>query len=266
MDLMMDTYSSGHCTRNQAFNRSLLPEATKTYQPLPNKIMLDMIYSIAKECGLTLTNEQLGMDLKGQRFFGVCDIEGNDFFDGRIVLQIGFCNSYNKSMSARFCIGGKVFVCSNMAFYSYTDEATGISGMASHPHYVNVKSGICERIKAAFGQIQAFRESQESFYSGLIDHKIDNNKAYGTIVRAAQVGVVKKTNVLTIADEWDRQSVEAEAEGKFEWHEEFMSRDAYSLFNAFTQVEKERLSKNPVQSHIGTMDLTNFFCKEFKLI
>ncbi len=268
MSLLLDTPTSGSCTRKEAFNKTLIPEVTRTYQPIPNKILIDMIHKIAKESKVKLTNEQLGMDLKGQRMFGVCDIEGKDFLGGDIQMMIGFCNSYNGSMAARFCIGGRVFVCSNLAFHSYTDDVTGIAGLAVRPHKnlgnLGIREGLGVHIREAFGQIEDFRKGQERFYEGLLNRKLSDNRAYAAIVRAAQAGVVNKTKVLTLADEWNRQVVEP-VDDSLEWHEEFQPRTAYSLFNAFTQTEKDRLSKNPVQSNISTMDLTDFFYKEFKL-
>lgn len=267
---MLDTPTSGSCSRKEAFDRHLIPEATRTYQPLPNKILVDMIHRIALESNVILTNEQLGMDLKGQRMFGVCDIEGKDFLGGDIQMMIGFCNSYNGTMATRFCIGGKVFVCSNSAFHAYTDEKTGVSGISIRPHwnYDNDKhEGLIVQIRAAFDQIEDFRHAQEGFYEGLLERKLSDNRAYAAIVRAAQAGVVNKTKVLTLADEWNRQALEPKDIDTcgYEWHEEFQQRNAYSLFNAFTQVEKDRLEKNPVQSNISTIDLSGFFCKEFKI-
>jgi hypothetical protein len=269
MSLCLDTPKSGPATRKQVFAKNLIPEATRTYQPLPNKIMIDMIYRIAEENKLKLTNEQLGLDHKGNRMFGVCDIEGRDFLGGDIKMMIGFCNSYDGTMTARFCIGGKVFVCSNMAFHAYTDEKTGISGIAKRPHKnlnnLGIRDGLVQQIRAAFDQIEDFREAQESFYGGLLNRRLNDDKAYSTIVRAAQQGIINKTKVLTLANEWDRQAMEPNTEPDYEWHSEFKGRNAYSLFNAFTQVEKDRLSRNPVASNISTIDLSGFFAQEFAL-
>lgn len=267
--LMLESPTSGPCSREIAFNSTLIPEATNTYQPLSNQVMLDIIYRIAGENSITLSNEQLGMDLKGQRFFGVCDIESNDFFHGSIKMMIGFCNSYNGTMAARFCLGGKVFVCSNLAFHAYTDDKTGISGISIRPHKnlnsLGIYEGLAIQIKEAFIQIENFRQSQESFYGSLLDYELSNERAYATIVRAAQQGFINKTSVLTLANEWDYQAVEPEDIDKNEWHEEFQDRTAYSLFNAFTQVNKQRLVVNPVQANLSTMDLTHFFYREFQL-
>ena len=113
--------------------------------------------------------------------------------------------------------------------------------------------------------VSFFRASQEKFYEGLTNYKINDDVAYATIVRAGQAGVINKTKMLTLADEWNRQSIDTGGTKDYEWHEEFLPRNAFSLFNAFTQVEKERFAKNPVQSNIKTMDVATFFRSEFKL-
>ena len=267
MSLVLDTPKSGQCTLEQASDRNLIPTATRTYQPLPNKVMIDMIYRIAREKDIKLSNQQLGLDCKGQRMFGVCDLEDVDILDNKIGLQIGFCNSYDKSISAKFCIGSVVFVCSNRAFHAYTND-NGINGhvVRQHWNYNNDNHhNLIEQIREAFGQIDIFKQSQERFYGGLNDREIrTDDKAYGTIIRAAQAGMINKTKVLTIADEWSRQAVEP-IDTEHEWHEEFMPRTAYSLFNAFTQVNKAKIETSPVAANISTMDLTSFFYKEFNL-
>jgi hypothetical protein len=268
MTLLLTTPESGSCTREEAFNPNLIPDETRTYQPLTNEELVNMIYKTARDKSIEIVDEHLGMDLKGQRFFGVCDIRGKDFFRSKIQLMIGFCNSYNKSMSARFCIGGKVTVCSNRAFYAYTDELTGTYGMVARPHKnwleEDVKGGLLSRIQESFDRLDEFVVAQETFYNRLSFINVNDNRAYASIVRAAQDGVINKTKMLTIADEWNRQSVEPK-DAEFEWHNEFQDRNAFSLFNAFTQVGKEKFRSNPVQSNMQTIDLTTFFKKEFKL-
>lgn len=266
--LCLDTPDAGKCSREQAFAKGLIPVATQSYQPLPNADLIHMIEEAARRHGLTLVEEQLGMDLKGQRMFGVADVEDQDFLDGRVQLMIGWCNSYNKSMSARVCIGAKVFVCSNRSFHCYADELTGAHGIAVHSHRVNVRQGLWNRIEEAFSTLDDFKAAQEKFFNRLEETPITTDEAYSTIVRAGKKKVINKTKILTIATEWDRQGVEPESQlqvEEWDWHAEFMDRNAFSLFNAFTQIEKERAKKNPVQSNISTMDLTTFFHQEFNI-
>jgi hypothetical protein len=266
MALVLDTPESGSCTRRQAFDSRLIPEATTTYQPLPNKEFIGMIERVAKMNGLTLVDEQLGLDLKGMRLFGVVGVEGKDFFNGRIKLEVGFCNSYNRSMSARVCIGGKVFVCSNRAFHAYSDELTGTDGMTIHRHHPWLSDGLFGKIKEAFDSLEDFRRTQEDFYGRLEETRITRDRAYSLIIRAAKRGVINKTRVLTVVEEWDRQGKEPRDEKQAEewdWHREFMDRNAFNLFNAFTEVEKARAVANPNHSNIETMALTKFFYMEY---
>lgn len=266
MGLILDTPKSGKCTREQAFVTDLIPNATKSYQPMSNQELVMMINEVADLYGMELSNEQLGMDLKGMRFFGVYTVEGLDFFGGRIKLMIGFCNSYNKSMSGRMCIGGEVLVCSNRAFYAYTDDVTGIMGMAAHDHRRNIHENLFNRMKQAFDGIGQFRKYQETFYHRLSTTRITQEEAYHFIIKAAQNNVLNKTKILTVAEEWDWQEKgpqnEIEEQEKF-WHFDFRDRTAFSLFNAFTEVSKDSLAINPVATNIKTMGLTEFFCNEF---
>ena len=264
--LMLSTPESGPCTREQAFSKILIPSATDTYIPLPNKDLLDMVADVARLHGIVIVNERLGMDLKGMRFFGVYDVEGKDFFGDRIKLMIGFCNSYNRSMSARVCIGGQVLVCSNRAFHAYADETSGIVGMALHPHRKNIRTGIYQRIDTAFQTIEAFRTLQNDFFNRLENTSVRKDRAYSLIVQAAQQGIINKTKIVTVAHEWDIQGMEPANDlqaKEWDWHPEFRDRNIFNLFNAFTQVEKKRQEVNPVQSNLQTMALTKFFYDKY---
>lgn len=266
--LMLDSPKAGPATREVACNQSLIPAPTRTYQPLPNKILLDLIYNIAKESDVALSNEQLGLDRLGKRMFGVCNIDGKDFLGEQIQMMIGFCNSYDGTMATRFCIGGEVFVCSNRAMHAYTDEKTGLQLFCQRMHWQydqDNHEGLIVQIRESFQKIDDFRDSQEKYYEQLINRRVSDDKAYATIVRAAQQKIIKKTSVLTVANEWNRQAQEPVEEPHYEWHPEFRDRNAYSLFNAFTQVEKERLARNPVASNISTIGLSNFFTQELCL-
>ncbi len=262
MSLMLATPEAGRCTRKEAFAENLIPAMTRTYQPFTNRELVLMIRKVAKMYDMQLSNEELGMDIKGMRFFGVYTVEGCDFFGGRIKLTIGFCNSYNRSMSGRVCIGGDVMVCSNRCFYAYTDEDTGVNGMALAEHRPGIHDGLFKKIDAAFSGIEEFRKKQELFYGHLEERKVTQEEAYHLIVKAAQAGVVNKTRILRVAEEWDWQDRGPQNDDEEKnriWHKEFKPRTAYSLFNAFTEMAKDRMKVNPVSTNIQTMGLAEFF-------
>jgi len=260
--LLMETPSSGACSREEAFALDLIPEPTKTYQPFSNEELLLMINQVATMHGMELSNERLGMDHKGMRFFGIYNVEGFDFFGGQIRLTIGFCNSYNRSMSGRMCIGGDVLVCSNSCLYAYTDKETGVKGMAMAEHRPGIHDGLFQKIEASFDGIEDFLHKQEMFYSHLANCPLTQKEAYHIIIKAAQANVVNKTRILRVAEEWGWQErgpendIEAEERN---WHPAFKPRTAYSLLNAFTEVHKDQMKINPVHTNINTMALSQFF-------
>jgi len=227
-----------------------------------------MVNKVARMHGITLSDEQLGTDLKGQRFFGVYTVEGFDFLGGKIKLTLGICNSYNRSMSGKMCMGGNVMVCSNSHFYGFTDKVTGINTGATHEHRKNIRDGLFQRINTAFESIELFRQQQEIFFGHLTERSLSQEEAYHLIVKAAQADVVNKTRILTVAEEWDWQDRgpqnEVEEQGRI-WHPEFKPRTAYNLFQAFTEVQKDRLALNPVNTNLSTLGLTEFFHAEYSV-
>jgi len=224
-----------------------------------------MLNDAARQHGVVLTNEQLAMDLKGKRFFGTYEVEDQNIFGDRVKLMLGFCNSYNKSLRVRICFGGKVFVCSNLAFHAWADEDTGIVGEVGHRHTINVNEGLWGRLDAGLSQIDGFRMKQERFYDTLVNAKLDRDAAFALIMRAGQAGILNKSKLLDVADEWKNQERYPDTHDEYqrEWHPEFRDRNAFNLLNACTQVEKTRLKKNPVTSNMDTLSLSNFFHKEF---
>lgn len=264
--LVLDTPESGSCTREQAFARNLIPETTRTYKAVPNEDLLLMLNDAAREHGIILTGESLGMDIKGNRLFGTYEIENMDFFGGRSKLMLGLCNSYDKSLRVRVCFGGKVFVCSNLCFSHWTDEQTGIGGEAAHRHTTNVNEGLWARLGEALSTVDAFRASQDRFYTTLADRMLTQDEAYSAIVKAGKQNVICKGRILDVVNEWDSQDRFPDSEAENEnWHPDFKRRTAFNLLNAFTEVEKKRLEKNPVASHLGTLGLTSFFHRQMIL-
>ncbi len=264
--LLLDTPKSGICTRGQAFAKRLIPETTRTYMAVSNEELILMLNDAARQHGLILTAENLGWDSNGNRLFGTYEIENMDFYGGRSKLMLGFCNSYDGTLRIRICLGGKVFVCSNLCFSHWTDELTGIGGEAAHKHTPNVRDGLWARLIDALSTVDAYRASQDKFYTELADRKLTQDAAYGLIVRAGKQDVISKARILDVVNEWDSQDRYPDSEAEAEiWHPEFKARNSFNLLNAFTEVEKKRLARNPVTSNLGTLKLTNFFHQELIL-
>jgi hypothetical protein len=257
--LMIDTPDSGIVTMEQAFAIQPKAKATKTYQPVPNKALWE---KTAESRGLQLGIPQMGLARKGQRLFGSVEITNQDHLDGDVRLMLGFRNSGDKSMSIGVCFGSKVFVCSNMCFTGYTSDEEDAVGQVHHRHSTNVWDGLQERLDAAMDKFTVFKSYQDDFYSRLKNIKLRDVQAHDMIIRAARAEAITAKDCFNVAEHWAYQAHCPEHEAD-NWHKEFMPRNAWSLFNCFTEIHKGIQSKNPVDANLRSIKMNRFFHQQF---
>ena len=268
-ELMMASKDGRHVTRVEAFRTDIIPERTRTYCPVTNRELVEMVHRISEEHGLTLVDEKLGLAAKNMRMFGTYLIQGKDFFNNQIQMMLGIANSYDKSLAAKICWGQSIIVCSNLSFCAYGDE-TGMKSVVGHKHTNMIfgGDGLNYRLNKSLELVDHFVRKQERFCERLREQELSKEKAYLTVVESARAGVIGKTNILGICDLWNYQTEkhpDTEEEYKNDWHEEFRRKDCYSLFNCFTESNKSRLERNMVSASLDTLKLTEFFNKEFVL-
>lgn len=89
-----------------------VPQETGSYKPLPHYDLAINTLRIGEGMlgvrGFKADKSQFGLDRDGARMFGVVSFANGVQGMG---LAVGFRNSYDKSMSAGFAIGGRIFVC-----------------------------------------------------------------------------------------------------------------------------------------------------------
>ena len=154
MSLCVHDKGSRIATEEEVRNISV-PTATRTFQPVRNGELLDMVEKVADTHGLKLANAAFGLAKYGQRMFGTYDLVGQDIGD-IASFQLGIRNSCDKSLSAGICFGAKVFVCDNLAFVGYANGEDGISGQVSHKHTPRIlhDERLYSRLMASFEKFQ----------------------------------------------------------------------------------------------------------------
>lgn len=98
-----------HVNRTELFAIPL-PEATKSYTPVPNRFVLDTIDHMSKQIGLSLKAERYDSAKQGKMVVGNLNYEGTD---PDLGIKIAFKNSYDKSRSFGIAAGANVWVCLN---------------------------------------------------------------------------------------------------------------------------------------------------------
>ena len=137
-----------------------LPEQTKTYKPVSHEQLIDLTLESIHQAGFTLDQESYTSAKEGRVANGKFSIK--NVADSEMQLQIGWQNSYDKSLSLKFAIGTKIFICANGC-------VSGDYGAFKKKHVGEIQTftpqAITEYIKHAgdaFTKMQAEREAMKN--------------------------------------------------------------------------------------------------------
>lgn len=107
MSTTTPTYST---TRGLIINAEH-PQETRTYKPITHSSLIDLTLNSIEKAGFVLDKETYSMAQGGNIANGQFSIR--NVADSEMQLQIGWQNSYNKSLSLKFAIGARIFICQN---------------------------------------------------------------------------------------------------------------------------------------------------------
>lgn len=116
-----------------------LPNRTKSYTPVPNSLIFDIMHEQIDKYGLVVKQEDLTMSTGGKRFIGLYDIESED---EELGYRIGFRNSYDGTMAFGMGIGSVVWLCSNGMVHGEITDRRVHTGNADNVVEEMIKIGI----------------------------------------------------------------------------------------------------------------------------
>lgn len=136
-----------------------LPLSTRTYKAVSHGQLIDLTLNSIENAGFRLDKETYSMAQGGAIANGNFTI--SNVADAEMQLQIGWQNSYNRTLSLKFAIGARIFICQNGSVH-------GDMGSFKKKHMGEVQqftpSAITEYIKQAgdtFSKMQAEREQMK---------------------------------------------------------------------------------------------------------
>jgi hypothetical protein len=88
-----------------------VPHATATYSPLSHADLVNSVLESLDKKGYQLKDERYSVARSGQQMFGSMVISADN---AEQDMQIGFRNSYDKSLQVGLVSGSRVIVCSNL--------------------------------------------------------------------------------------------------------------------------------------------------------
>jgi hypothetical protein len=103
----MDTFN----TTKELITNASVPVQTRTYKPVSHSSLIDLTLNSIEKAGFILDKETYSSARDGNVANGRFSI--SNVADSEMQLQIGWQNSYDRSMSLKFAIGTRIMICSN---------------------------------------------------------------------------------------------------------------------------------------------------------
>ncbi len=223
-----------HCgadaiTRSQ-IRKLPTPKQEGTYYPVSNDLLLGKVEDAIDSAGMEVKSQEHGYDARRQRYFGVLELScpkqfdepGNDgasLMEDSFGLLLGLRNSGDKSCSAQLVMGSRVFVCDNLAFSGEVK--------ISRRHTRNIERDLGACVHRAVSALIESRGSQVDRFAKYEESPLDQRDASHLVIEAARSRAITPTKILDVMEQWNYPA-----------HEEFAPRNAWSLYNAFTEVYK----------------------------
>jgi Domain of unknown function (DUF932) len=216
-----------------------VPDATPSYHPVPYGRFVEEVELHVPRFGLEVRSCEFALAREGAQMFGVltCSsgIPGRDY-----ALAIGLRNSYDRSLSVGLVAGTRTFVCDNLAF---SGEVT-----MHRKHTVHVFRDLPDLIYRMLSQVSSMRKRIEGEIAAMKAEVLGPHRAHHLMVEAVKSNVVAASRLPKVIEAWEEPR-----------HEEFKIRTAWSLFNAFTEVQKGASPRAQVE---GSLRLSAIFRRE----
>jgi hypothetical protein len=136
-----------------------IPQQTNTYKPVSHGQLIDLTLNSIEKAGFTFDREMYSTARDGNIANGRFTIR--NVMDSEMQLEVGWQNSYDKSLSLKFAIGTRIMICQNGC-------VSGDYGAFKKKHVGEIQSftpnAISEYIKAAgesFRTIQFQRDQMK---------------------------------------------------------------------------------------------------------
>lgn len=214
-----------HCG-GQIIDRNALfdiptPMETDTWFPLPHRHLVEEVEGQLTDAGFHLRGQTHAVSHEGNRYFGILEVSSQDqLCQNGHSWVVGLRNSHDKTFPAGLVAGTKVFVCDNLAF----------SGLIQirRKHTRFAVRDLRQLTARAVGQLGERLVGMETRITAYQDLRLTEGRAHDLIIRATDCRAITPSQIPTVLGHW-RDSE----------HAEFAPRNAWSLFNAFTEAYKE---------------------------
>ena len=218
-----------HCGARAAERQEIInvptPRSTESWTPIPHIKLVSHVETTIRSNGLIVGTQAHSLTHDGMRYFGLMEIQRRES-DQDYCWVLGLRNSHDKTFPAGIVAGSSVFCCDNLAFSGEVKLA--------RKHTRFIMRDLPQLVQSAVGRLMERWHRQDDRISTYKLTDLDDRTAHDLVVRAFDVGVCCNRHIPLVLHEWRQPR-----------HEEFASRNVWSLFNAFTESLKGNLIDLP---------------------
>jgi len=213
-----------------------MPDATDSWTPVRHDHLVGLVRDRLGDANMVIQEESHALTHDGARYFGLFQVrkgEGNEEYG----TVLGLRNAHDKRFGASLACGANVFVCDNLSF-------TGEVKLArKHTRYI--MRDLPQMVSRTFGKLADHWGFQAKRFDAYKERALSRMEANDLIIRGFQAGACTNNHIKRVVDQWESPT-----------HPEFKPRNAWSMFNAFTEVLKGNLGELPKRSQAlhGLMD------------
>lgn len=200
------------------------PAATDTWTPVSHEELLCTVTRSLGDRGMKIAGEEHILGKDGARYWGrlrIVPVERPVIEQpGDYGFFVGVRNSLDKSMAAALGFGTSVFICSNGCFSA--------EYLLNRKHTNEINEDLPRLIGAVADRFTGHQATIRHRFDTYKHTEVSDRDANDIIIRAAEGGVTNYRQVPTIVKQWQTPN-----------HHEFsVQKNAWRLFNAFTEAAK----------------------------
>ena len=214
---MISTIATDAVTRSD-LQQVRTPPGTRTWQPIPHRVLLDQVCRWLGRCGYEVTAESHTLTGGDQRYFGVLDIT-TDRDHSDYHAAVGIRNANDKRFAAGVVLGNRVLVCSNLMFEGE------ISLSRKHTRFI--RRDLSRLVRDAVRGLAELRTRQDRRIERYRATRISDRQVHDLMIRSLDHKVIPGSWIPRVVSQW-REPLHPEftADGKSLWR----------LQNAFSEV------------------------------
>lgn len=217
---------------------------TRTYKPISHGQLIDLTLNSIEQAGFKLDKEMYSSARDGRIANGRFSI--SNVADTEMCLQIGWQNSYDRSLSLKFAIGAHIFICANGC-------VSGDMGSFRKKHRGDIQEftpkNITEYIKSAGDHFRLLQKDREAMKQVQITKRVKAELIGRMLIEEE---IISSTQVHVMMRELNVPTYNYKCPDS-----------AWELYNYATYAMKDNHPSIWMQRHI---DVHNFFVNESGLL